>query len=154
MDDETVLLVCGDHGMTDDGNHGGASQNELRSILFAYTKRGFPMKRFDFSNEIDRKVKQLDLAAIISGILDIPLPFQNLGVLYPHFFFPRGLNQEQELSLKLMNQTSSLLNYVRVYCEKAKDLWCDDQITKIELKLKVLDQSNEKVREVHQFMNK
>lgn len=25
MDNETVLLVFGDHGMTDDGNHGGAS---------------------------------------------------------------------------------------------------------------------------------
>jgi phosphopentomutase len=25
MDEDTVLLVCGDHGMTDDGNHGGAS---------------------------------------------------------------------------------------------------------------------------------
>jgi hypothetical protein len=87
------------------------------------------MKRFNFSNEIDRKVKQLDLAAIISGILDIPLPFQNLGLMHPHFFFPRGPSQEKELSLKLMDQTYSLLNYVRVYCEKAKDLWCDDQIS-------------------------
>jgi phosphatidylinositol glycan class O len=25
MDKETVLLVFGDHGMTDEGNHGGAS---------------------------------------------------------------------------------------------------------------------------------
>lgn len=25
MDGDTVLMVFGDHGMTDDGNHGGAS---------------------------------------------------------------------------------------------------------------------------------
>ena len=25
MDDETTLLVFGDHGMTDDGNHGGGT---------------------------------------------------------------------------------------------------------------------------------
>ncbi len=57
MDEETVLLVCGDHGMTDDGNHGGASQNELRSILFAYTKKGFPMKNLISTIDMDRKVK-------------------------------------------------------------------------------------------------
>ena len=45
MDNDTVLIVCGDHGMTDDGNHGGASKNELRSVLFSYHKGGFPMKR-------------------------------------------------------------------------------------------------------------
>jgi phosphatidylinositol glycan class O len=44
MDDNTDLLVFGDHGMTDDGNHGGTSQTELRSVLFAYSKQGFPLK--------------------------------------------------------------------------------------------------------------
>lgn len=38
MDHSTTLLVFGDHGMTDDGNHGGGSNNELRSVLFAYSK--------------------------------------------------------------------------------------------------------------------
>lgn len=44
MDEETVLLVFGDHGMTDNGGHGGESIGELRTVLFAYTKKGFPMK--------------------------------------------------------------------------------------------------------------
>ena len=73
MDNDTVLIVCGDHGMTDDGNHGGASKNELRSVLFSYHKSGFPMKRQ--YEEVDKKVKQMDLAAIISSILELPLPF-------------------------------------------------------------------------------
>lgn len=45
MDEDTTLLVFGDHGMTDDGNHGGASLNELRSVLFSYSKKGFPFKK-------------------------------------------------------------------------------------------------------------
>lgn len=41
MDSDTTLLVFGDHGMTSDGNHGGGSLEELRSVLFAYSKKGF-----------------------------------------------------------------------------------------------------------------
>ena len=31
----TLLLVMGDHGMTDEGEHGGASRHEVTSALFA-----------------------------------------------------------------------------------------------------------------------
>ena len=44
LDNDTVLLVFGDHGMTDMGGHGGETEEELSTILFAYTKGGFPMK--------------------------------------------------------------------------------------------------------------
>ena len=44
MDNDTILLVFGDHGMTDDGNHGGGTLNELKSVLFSYSKSGFPIK--------------------------------------------------------------------------------------------------------------
>ena len=43
LDNDTVLLVYGDHGMTNDGNHGGGSDNELKTVLFGYSKGGFPM---------------------------------------------------------------------------------------------------------------
>jgi phosphatidylinositol glycan class O len=36
MDDNTTLVVFGDHGMTSDGNHGGSSDDEMRSVIFAY----------------------------------------------------------------------------------------------------------------------
>ena len=45
MDEDTVLLLYGDHGMTTDGNHGGDSENEVRTVFFAYTKSGFPLLR-------------------------------------------------------------------------------------------------------------
>lgn len=33
-----VLLLCGDHGMTDGGEHGGASPEETDAGLFVYRK--------------------------------------------------------------------------------------------------------------------
>ena len=43
MDNNTILMLYGDHGMTVEGNHGGDSENEIRTVFFAYTKSGFPM---------------------------------------------------------------------------------------------------------------
>ena len=43
MDNNTILMLYGDHGMTVEGNHGGDSENEIRTVFFAYSKSGFPM---------------------------------------------------------------------------------------------------------------
>ncbi len=58
MDDDTVLIVFGDHGMTNEGNHGGGSENELRSVVFAHHKKGFPFKKYtNIEKELNSKVK-------------------------------------------------------------------------------------------------
>ncbi len=44
MDNDTILLLFGDHGMTEGGGHGGESKGELRTIFFAYSKAGLPIK--------------------------------------------------------------------------------------------------------------
>jgi len=36
MDRDTTLIIHGDHGMTNGGDHGGGSEAELRTILFAH----------------------------------------------------------------------------------------------------------------------
>jgi GPI ethanolamine phosphate transferase 3 subunit O len=36
VQDDTVLLVMGDHGMTEDGNHGGATAPEVEAALFMH----------------------------------------------------------------------------------------------------------------------
>ncbi len=37
MEEDTVLFVMGDHGMTADGNHGGHTESEVTAALFVYT---------------------------------------------------------------------------------------------------------------------
>ena len=39
MDNDTTLLVMGDHGMTVSGDHGGESDDETNALLFAYSKQ-------------------------------------------------------------------------------------------------------------------
>ena len=37
MGDNSVLMVFGLHGVTEGGNHGGTSDDEIHSMLFAYS---------------------------------------------------------------------------------------------------------------------
>lgn len=37
LQDDTLLVVLGDHGMTDNGDHGGESQKETDAAIFLYS---------------------------------------------------------------------------------------------------------------------
>ena len=39
LDDDTLLVVIGDHGMTERGDHGGDSRDELEAALWVYSKK-------------------------------------------------------------------------------------------------------------------
>jgi GPI ethanolamine phosphate transferase 3 subunit O len=134
MDEDTVIMVFGDHGMTDDGNHGGASQTELRSVLFAYSKKGFPIKtKLPKSEYLDSNVKQVDLASFASSILGLALPFQNLGVLHPYFFMDSKLG---DLSDKMNEHLKKLLQYIEEYCNTdSEEVWCAHEIDDIKREL-------------------
>lgn len=45
MDEETVLFVMGDHGMTKTGDHGGDSLDEVEAALFVYSPQSFLSKK-------------------------------------------------------------------------------------------------------------
>ena len=36
IDDKTTVIVFGDHGMDKNGIHGGASKQEMSTVMFAY----------------------------------------------------------------------------------------------------------------------
>lgn len=73
IDDQTVLVVMGDHGMDQTGNHGGDSREELEAALWVYAKRA------SFISGANRSVRQIDLVPTISGLLGLPIPFNSLG---------------------------------------------------------------------------
>lgn len=63
VDDDTILLCVGDHGMRSDGEHGGDSPGEMRTVFFAYSKEPFAMAKFYRENleefeEINSRFKQ------------------------------------------------------------------------------------------------
>ena len=53
---DTVLLVFGDHGMTNSGDHGGDSESEVTAGMFVYSP-GFALRDTDMVTS----VAQIDL---------------------------------------------------------------------------------------------
>lgn len=50
VDDQTVVFVLGDHGMTEDGNHGGATPEETGAALLVWSRSGERLLGPGFSN--------------------------------------------------------------------------------------------------------
>ena len=84
MDNDTILFVFGDHGMTATGEHGGESEEETDAALFVYS----PQPLFCNRQIGNRVVCQIDLVPTTAMLLGIPLPFSNLGAIIPELFLP------------------------------------------------------------------
>lgn len=84
LDDKTLLVVMGDHGMDSKGDHGGESDDEVEAALWMYSKRGIfgrvgPDSREPPKTAKERPVPQIDLVPTLSLLLGLPIPFNNLG---------------------------------------------------------------------------
>lgn len=101
-DGEDVLLaVLGDHGMSADGNHGGASDDETGAALFLYSKAALVATGGEENGEdahelreyaekilaSSREVPQVDLVPTLALLSGLPIPFGNLGSVIPSLFF-------------------------------------------------------------------
>ncbi|XP_067409509.1 GPI ethanolamine phosphate transferase 2 isoform X2 [Emydura macquarii macquarii] len=71
-----LLIVCGDHGMSETGSHGGSSEEEVHTpLLFissAFEKRNSPLKHPEL-------VQQTDLAATLAIGLGLPISRNSVG---------------------------------------------------------------------------
>uniref|UniRef100_A0A914ERN8 GPI ethanolamine phosphate transferase 2 n=1 Tax=Acrobeloides nanus TaxID=290746 RepID=A0A914ERN8_9BILA len=79
--EEFSLVVLGDHGMTEGGNHGGPSDLEtLVPIVICPT--------FDQATKVKKEVKpvmdieQVDLVPTLATLLQVPIPVNNIGVSF------------------------------------------------------------------------
>ncbi|KAL6851187.1 mannose-ethanolamine phosphotransferase gpi13 [Amphichorda felina] len=84
IDDDTLLVVMGDHGMDEKGDHGGESDDEVEAALWMYAKRPiFGRTKPEFATPPEtakiRPVNQIDLVPTLALLLGIPIPYNNLG---------------------------------------------------------------------------
>jgi GPI ethanolamine phosphate transferase 3 subunit O len=84
IDNDTLLVVMGDHGMDSKGDHGGESDDEVEAALWMYANTpSFGRTRQDFfeppSDAKVRQIGQIDLVPTLSLLLGLPIPFNNLG---------------------------------------------------------------------------
>jgi len=87
-----LLVLLGDHGMNDAGNHGGSAPGETSPALvfispvFKNISSGLesPAVHMDNFRYYD-SVEQSDIAPTLGALLGFPVPKNNLGVLIPRF---------------------------------------------------------------------
>jgi phosphatidylinositol glycan class O len=127
MDDDTLLVLLGDHGMDSKGDHGGDGDLETSAAMWIYTKgpalstpEGLssqlgvtPHYTFPGSPVSHRTIQQIDLVPTLSLLLGLPIPFNNLGTLIPELFIRR--DDANHLANALRINARQIWNYLEAY---------------------------------------
>ncbi|CAG9538977.1 unnamed protein product [Cercopithifilaria johnstoni] len=101
IDNDTLLLVMGDHGMTENGDHGGDELLEIDAALFMFAK-----KKLIFT-EPPESVSQVDIVPTISLLLDSPIPYSNIGILIDCTILP------EHRALAISSNAEQMMRYGR-----------------------------------------
>lgn len=105
IEEDTILFVMGDHGMTNNGDHGGDSQLETESALFVYAMNGY----FEETEKIPI-INQIDFPPTLSLLMDIPIPFSNLGLIIEDLIPKDRLNNALKLNVIQMMRYAQQYN--------------------------------------------
>lgn len=89
--EDDLLILMGDHGMDEKGNHGGDSMEETSASLWMYSKKGLTRPSSSaitspIDSEGHKTVQQISLIPTLSLLLGQPIPFSNLGSIIPELF--------------------------------------------------------------------
>jgi phosphatidylinositol glycan class O len=103
LDDKTLLVVMGDHGMDAKGDHGGESDDEVEAALWMFSKQGLFGRRDESAAKPpytakERPVAQIDLVPTLSLLLGMPIPFNNLGQPIEEAFIGKNNNDWENLA--------------------------------------------------------
>ncbi|KAF0976859.1 hypothetical protein FDP41_004154 [Naegleria fowleri] len=159
---DTMILIFGDHGMNDHGDHGGNSELEVDSLLFVYSPfQELFSSSFDSNNTITSNnnnhnnnraeshirthieststttsttteststtftttftstfttIPQIDLVPTLSLLLNIPIPFVNLGKIIPSMIPKRWIQNHPSLLLILLQENAhQIYRYIEEY---------------------------------------
>ncbi|XP_041825185.1 GPI ethanolamine phosphate transferase 3 [Melanotaenia boesemani] len=124
LQNDTLLVVMGDHGMTDTGDHGGESQKETDAALFIYSPSPiFPGP--PSQNEPD-VVPQTDLVPTLALLLGIPIPYSSVGQVLLPLFPPHGQTEAAVVGLSQLEalwiNAKQVNRFLETYSSMAKDI--------------------------------
>lgn len=109
----SYLVVVSDHGMTENGNHGGSSYEETDSLALF-----IGLRKYDHVSVAYNTVNQVDLAPTLALLFGVPIPSNNAGNLIAETF--HSLTDEQQLRALELNSWQ-LLRLLQV---QLPDLLC------------------------------
>lgn len=100
----TLIVVCGDHGMNEKGNHGGSSIGETSAGLVFMSPRfeSRPSKKQQRFGPFTRRenvlgfpvIDQIDIVPTLATLFSFPIPKNNLGkVIWELYPFKQGMSK-------------------------------------------------------------
>ncbi|KAI1169979.1 alkaline-phosphatase-like protein [Nemania sp. FL0916] len=105
----SLLVLCGDHGMNDAGNHGASSPGETSAALVFVSPKlksvsGETKTPPKFAEDFQyyRTVEQSDLAPTLAALLGFPVPKNSLGSFIVDFL-PLWPNYRDQLQILMRN---------------------------------------------------
>lgn len=109
LTNSSLIVLCGDHGMTSSGSHGGITQDELLTpLVFIHANH---TRHVEFNLDSKTVLDQIDFAATFSAILGIPIPSNSYGqIIFDALKFV-GFSNEEILYAAYIN----LLQICKVY---------------------------------------
>ncbi|KAJ8717177.1 hypothetical protein PYW08_005576 [Mythimna loreyi] len=142
---DVLLFVVGDHGMTENGDHGGESKAERTAAFFAYRGAGLAGTGEDIIT--GKEVQQTDLAPTLSAALGRPPPAPSLGHLllpvlppssktYTLLHISNNLKQITQYLIRYgeesqqvsLDRLANLINATREQLHKASSIETDDEL--------------------------
>ncbi|KAF4251834.1 hypothetical protein CNMCM8980_003457 [Aspergillus fumigatiaffinis] len=120
LDDKTLLVVMGDHGMDSKGDHGAESNDEVEAALWMYSKKAiFGRTSSETANPPstarERFIPQIDLVPTLSLLLGMPIPFNNLGSPIEEAFIGVGGNGWKNLATVNRLTSAQIRRYQHEY---------------------------------------
>ncbi|XP_050928776.1 LOW QUALITY PROTEIN: GPI ethanolamine phosphate transferase 3 [Lates calcarifer] len=124
LQNDTLLVVMGDHGMTDTGDHGGESQKETDAAIFLYSPA--PLFPGPPSQSEPDVVPQTDLVPTLALLLGVPIPYSSVGQVLLPLFPPLGqtkgaVGELSQLEALWIN-AKQVNRFLETYSGMAKDI--------------------------------
>ncbi|XP_058158011.1 GPI ethanolamine phosphate transferase 3 isoform X2 [Dasypus novemcinctus] len=122
LENDTLLVVAGDHGMTMNGDHGGDSELEVSAALFLYSPTALFRSTPPEKPEV---IPQVSLVPTLALLLGLPIPFGNIGEVLVEVF---SGNEDSQLHSALAQASAIHLNaqqvsrYLHTYSTATQDL--------------------------------
>lgn len=117
QDDDTLMVVLGDHGMNEAGNHGGSSAGETSAATLLVSPKFQQLKlnhhaplpeREDF--KFYNKISQGDLVPTLAALFDFPVPLNSLGVFLRDLLPLWRTENRKEVLLQNMHQLANIIS--------------------------------------------
>jgi ethanolaminephosphotransferase len=105
-----LIVITGDHGMTDVGNHGGNTLEETETALIFLSTHKTKTNKFDERRA--ERVLQIDIASTLSSLMGLPLPNKSRGKIILSVLDAFYMEKDQQMCQLFSNalQIDSLIS--------------------------------------------